>query len=199
MLELDHLVVAGETLADARGHVEQALGVAMQPGGQHAVFGTHNALLHLEGGIYIEAIAKEPDVVPEYSPCWYALDQFSGPAHLSNWACRTDFPQQAATRWPEAGSQIALARGDLRWQMFVPDCGRLPYDNLFPAVLSWQGSHPAARLSPKGCRLRRLIVFHPQAIELQTTLGITDNRVVFEVGAPGLRAEIDTPHGLRIL
>ncbi len=199
MLNLDHLVIAGETLADAQYYVEQTLGVKMQPGGQHAVFATHNALLHLDDGIYLEAIAKEPGAVPERSPCWYALDHFSGGPRLSNWACRTDQPQQAANRWPEAGSPIELARGDLQWQMFVPETGKLPYDNLFPALLSWQGAHPTERLSPKGCSLRRFVVSHPQAMDLRSSLALEDSRLVFEAGPPGLRAEIETPHGLRVL
>jgi len=33
------------------------LGVPFQPGGRHDVFGTHNALLGLADGLYIEAIA----------------------------------------------------------------------------------------------------------------------------------------------
>ena len=31
---LDHLAVAGETLEDASAHIEQALGVRLQPGRQ---------------------------------------------------------------------------------------------------------------------------------------------------------------------
>ncbi|MEL6648491.1 MAG: VOC family protein, partial [Pseudomonadota bacterium] len=45
MLELDHLAIAAETLEDGREAVEAALGVSLQPGGQHAHFGTHNLLL----------------------------------------------------------------------------------------------------------------------------------------------------------
>lgn len=199
MLELDHLVVAGETLEEAQSHIEQALGVPMQIGGQHAAFGTHNALLHLDGGIYLEAIAKDPDVTPERRPCWYGLDDFSGGARLSNWACRTNEPDQATERWPEAGTQIPVARGDLRWLMFVPETGHLPYDDRFPAFLSWQCPHPAARLVPQGCSLQKLIISHPQAEDLKTSLGLLDPRLIFETGASALQAEIETPHGLRIL
>ena len=199
MLDLDHLVVAGETLAEAQDHIEQALGVPMQTGGQHLSFGTHNALLHLADGIYLEAIAKDPTLTPERRPCWYALDHFTGAPRLANWACRTDTPDAAADLWPEAGPRLPIARGAYRWQMFVPRDGQLPYDNLFPALLSWQGPHPAAQLAPQGCALRRFVVTHPDAAALRNSLTLSDPRVVFEPGAPGLCAEIDTPNGLRHL
>ncbi|WP_235899833.1 VOC family protein [Tritonibacter aquimaris] len=203
MLELDHLVVAGENLNAATAHIEEALGVPMQAGGSHAVFGTHNRLLHLSDGLYLEAIAKEPGITPEQSPCWYALDQFQGDPCLSIWACRTANPDGAAAHWPEAGRRLPLARGAYRWQMFVPETGVLPYDNLFPALLSWQGPHPTAALTPQGCRLKRLIITHPDAEALRQCLALTDAglgyALCFETGQAGLGAEIETPHGLRHL
>ena len=47
MLILDHIAVAATDLGHGTKWVEQALGVPMQPGGQHAHFGTHNTLLGL--------------------------------------------------------------------------------------------------------------------------------------------------------
>ena len=58
---LDHIAVSGETLAAAIDAVATTLGASMQPGGQHDVFGTHNALLGLEDGLYLEAIAIDPN------------------------------------------------------------------------------------------------------------------------------------------
>ena len=61
MIEFDHIAISGETLAEATEHVEAALGVSLQPGGEHAVFHTHNTLLGLEDGLYLEAIAINPN------------------------------------------------------------------------------------------------------------------------------------------
>ncbi|MBC7178832.1 MAG: VOC family protein, partial [Roseovarius sp.] len=105
-------------------------------------------------------------------------------------------------RHPGAGQAVALARGDLRWRMAVPVDGILPLDNLFPALIEWQGAaHPAARLTPSGARLSRLVVTHPEAAILRATVGaeLRDARVVFEPGPTGLRAEIETPHGPRVI
>ena len=58
--ELDHLVVAGATLAQAIEYVADLTGVAPRPGGQHTAMGTHNALVRLGGRVYLELIAIDP-------------------------------------------------------------------------------------------------------------------------------------------
>ena len=89
-LELDHIAVAGETLQQATDHVAHSLDVAMQTGGEHAVFHTHNTLSGLGDGLYLEAIAINPDAPDPDRARWFDLDHFSGAARLTNWICRCD-------------------------------------------------------------------------------------------------------------
>ncbi len=199
-MELDHFAIAANTLAEATAHVEEALGVPLQPGGEHAVFGTHNRLLGLADGLYLEAIAIDPEATPQRQPRWFDLDRFEGVARITNWICRSsDLDSTLAALPVDAGAPVSLTRGDLSWQMAVPKSGILPYDNIFPALIQWQGPHPAPRLTQQGCSLRRLVVSHPEAQALAELLPLGDARVVFEPGPAALRAEIDTPHGLRHL
>jgi len=202
-MKLDHIAVAGATLEQAVEAVETSLGVEMVPGGQHEKFGTHNRLLGLADGLYLEAIAIDPAAPAPDRPRWFDLDHFQGPARLTNWICATDDLQDTLAQLPAgAGHAVQLSRGDLRWQMAVPDSGALPFDNLFPALISWQGAkHPAAMLPASGCRLRRLVVSHPQATALRAALNpvLKDSRVAIETGPVGLMAEIETPSGVRVL
>lgn len=200
-MQLDHLAVAGETLEEAAAHVEAALGLPMQPGGAHPKFGTHNRLMGLGDGLYLEAIAIDPEAPAPDHPRWFDLDRLSGPAHLRNWIARVDDLDAALTLHGGAGTSLELARGDLRWRMAVPGDGMLPFDNCFPALIEWQGGgHPADRLPDAGARLSRLVVTHPEAAALRTVLAeISDPHITFEAGPPALRAEIVTPHGLRVL
>ena len=203
MLELDHLAVAAATLEEGRAHVEAALGVALQAGGQHARFGTHNLLLGLEDGLYLEVIAVDPAAPAPAVPRWFDLDSFAGAPRLGTWICRCDDLEAALARAPDgAGVPVDLARGDLRWRMAVARDGRMPFGGAFPSLIQWQGAHPAARLTPSGCRLRRLVIALPAADDLRRALSglIDDPRLAIEEGAiMALRAEIETPHGLRRL
>lgn len=198
-MELDHIAVAGITLAAATDHVAQTLGVALQTGGEHAVFHTHNTLLGLDEGLYLEAIAINPDAPVPDRARWFDLDRFRGAPRLTNWICRCDDLDATLAALPDGfGTPVSLARGDLRWRMAVPETGILPFDNCAPALIEWEGSaHPAPLLTPCGCRLTQLQIAHPQADALQALLApfLTDERLIFTSGPAGLRATFDTANG----
>lgn len=201
-MRLDHLAVAAESLEAGRAAVEERLGLQLEAGGRHAHFGTHNLLLGLEDGLYLEVIARDPEAPAPGYPRWFDLDRFAGAPRLQTWICAVDDLDAALARHGGAGAAVALSRGDLRWRMAVPETGVLPWDNRFPALIEWQGTaHPAQRLTASGARLERLVVSHPEAATLQAELApvLQDARVVFVPGASALLAEIATPHGKRVL
>lgn len=199
----DHLVVGSIDLDAARAHVEDALGVAMQPGGAHAVFHTHNALMGLEDGLYLEAIAPNPKVPAPARPRWYDLDRYAGDAALSNWACAVEDMDAALADMPDgAGAPVAVSRDALSWRMAVSVDGTTPFDNLWPVLIEWpEGVHPAANLNPTGVRLRRFTLMHPDGEALAALLSrhLKDDRVAVEVGEVALHAAFDTSHGPRAL
>ncbi|WP_135450922.1 VOC family protein [Tabrizicola caldifontis] len=201
MLRLDHVAVSAERLEDGAAAVQAALGVPMTGGGTHPAMGTHNRLLSL-GDLYLEVIAIDPEAPAPDRPRWFDLDRFSGPPRLTNWIVACDDMEAALRHGPPGwGLPMQLARGDYRWQMAVPESGRLPFDNFFPALIRWQGMlHPAPALPDHGLRLARLEVSHPDARALRAALPtLTDPRVAIGVGPPALRAVIDTPNGPRTL
>lgn len=200
-MELDHIAISGASLDEAVAHVEDALGVRLGPGGEHAHMGTHNRLLGLGPDVYLEAIAINPAAPKPAWPRWFRLDEFAGPPRLTNWIVRCDDLAAALARAP-AGSGVPtdLARGDFRWRMAIPADGRLPYDDAFPAFLQWRGGlKPQDRLPDIGCRLIRLEVAHPEAAALCAALEFRDPRVVVVPGPRGLRATIATPNGRRAI
>ncbi|MCX7286448.1 MAG: VOC family protein [Rhodobacterales bacterium] len=202
MLRLDHLAISAERLDDGVAAVEAALGISMSGGGKHPLMATHNRLLGL-GDLYLEVIAIDPDTPPPPRRRWFDLDHFSGPPRLTNWVVGCDdMPKTLAAGPPGWGKTMALARGDYRWQMAVPDDGRLPFDGIFPALIRWEGAlHPANALPETGLRLQRLEIRHPDARAIRTALaGLDDARVTFVDGpAPAISAWIDTPVGPRLL
>ena len=204
MIALDHLAVAGETLEATRAHVEDALGVAMGPGGEHALMGTWNRLLSLGPEIYLEAITVNPDAPDPGRARWFDLDRFRGAPRLANWIARTDDLAAAMRAAPPGmGEPVRLTRGVYDWTIAVPEDGILPFDGAAPALIEWHGeAHPAAALADVGCRLLRLEIAHPRAMELMRAFPALLQVPLLRLG-PGpvceMRAEIMTPHGLRYL
>jgi hypothetical protein len=204
MLSFDHLAIGAETLDEGTETVEATLGVPLEPGGVHPAMGTHNRLLSLGPGEYLEVIAIDPDAQPPGRPRWFALDDFRGPPRPSAWIARAKALMPALARAPAgAGQPHALSRGDFAWDMAIPDTGLLPYGGLFPALIAWKGkAHPADALPDRGIRLRHLVLTHPRAASLRAALTplIEDARLAISLGAePHIAAEFDTPDGPRVL
>jgi len=203
-LILDHIAIAGETLEAAAAHVEAVLGVPLQAGGVHVEMGTHNRLLSLGPGVYLEAIAVNPDAAHPERPRWFNLDGFAGPPRLSNWIARCDDLVAALAEAPEGmGVPIGFSRGEYTWSMAVPGNGRLPFDGAAPALIEWETAlHPADRLTDRGCRLVGLEVQHPEMDRLLAAfpaLGQIEEVTFLRGATPRLAARIDTPAGLKVL
>src|SRR5207244_2336804 len=91
----DHLVVVARTLEEGAAWIRERLGVEMLAGGRHVTMGTHNRVLPLGQGSYLEVIAIDPEGRAPSRPRWFALDDpatvrllSTGPA-LLHWAERT--------------------------------------------------------------------------------------------------------------
>ena len=98
--------------------------------------GTHNRVLGMADGIYLEVIAIDPDAPPPERARWFGLDQGDVRARLeqgpflAHWAARVEAPMDLTRMQAEHPERIApvipMTRGDLRWRLTVPDDGSLP-------------------------------------------------------------------------
>lgn len=176
MLEPDHLVLATGDLDRGAAWLEQHLGVALSPGGQHARMGTHNRLLSLGPGFYLELIAVDPRAPEPGRARWFGLDKpetrLSDRPRLIHWVARSDdILRDAAASVEPLGEIVPMQRGDFRWRITVPQDGHLPGDGLAPSLIQWDVPvHPAARLTDLGCRLMKLEGFHPRPAAIRKAL-----------------------------
>ncbi|KIT16170.1 hypothetical protein jaqu_21320 [Jannaschia aquimarina] len=179
-------------------HISNAIGIRPEIVGRHAAMGTWNRLMGL-GGPYLEAITIDPDGTAPNRPRWYALDDRTGPAALTNWALRVPDLEAAVAHVPDAGTILDFARDDLHWRMAVPDDGHLPFHGCFPALIQWLTPPPV--FPDSGCHLEHLVIAHPEPGTLAHALhALTDDPAIEIVaGTPGLRARIATPTGLHDL
>jgi hypothetical protein len=204
----DHLVLAARDLDAGAAWLEKHLGAGMSPGGKHLRMGTHNRLLGLGEGFYLELIAIDPQATPPGRPRWFDLDRDSrldsDRPRLIHWAARSeDIVADAASCLFDPGDILPMERGDYRWRITVPADGHLPGDGLLPTLIQWDVPfHPSQRLPESGCRLMKLEAFHPDPAPLRdalSSLGLA-SRLDVHPGAADepaqLVAYLKTPRGL---
>ena len=216
---IDHLVVAAPTLAEGVAWCERTLGVTPGPGGAHALFGTHNRLLRLDGPeqdppAYLEIIAIDSEATPtRAAPLkrWFDLDdpslreslQRHGP-QLIHWVARVPDLDAALRAWAhlglDRGPAMAASRptptGLLQWRLSVRDDGQRLLDGCLPTLIEWGEQHPARTMPASGLRLQRLLLRHPQADVLARALAAVGlGAATVETGAARLQAELHTPGG----
>ena len=206
-IHLDHLVIAARDLAEGSAWLEAVLGVPMSGGGRHEAMGTHNRLLSLGSGRYLEVIAIDPEASAPSRPRWFDLDSAglrnrleSGPA-LATWAVRSDDIEATVGVLAGGLDILPMSRGAYRWRIGVPPSGALPQSGTTPTILQWESSHPTAALPDSGCRLEQLLLRHPEASGMLSALhaqglAATEPIEARSQAPPGLVARIRTPHGI---
>jgi len=210
---LDHLVVAARTLDEGVTWAQDTLGVTPAPGGAHALFGTHNRLLRLDGSdrAYLEIIAIDPAATPtRAAPLrrWFDLDDPGLQAHLAasgpqlvHWVARVDDIERARQslaahgidRGPVLEATRPAPQGTLRWQITVRDDGQRLRGGGMPTLIQWGGTHPADALPASGLMLQSLSVSHENRPAL-AAIGVVG--VNHPTTGPALRASLRTPQGL---
>ncbi len=199
MTRLDHLVLAAQTLQEGVEYVQDTLEVLLPPaGGQHPLMGTHNRLLNLGGGVYLEIIAIDPQVPAPGRPRWFELDRFAGPPRLLTWVARTEALERYAALG--LGPVTKASRGDLEWHITLPEDGRLHWGGVVPYLIQWGARHPTDTLPDTGCRLLAWKLQHPQPEAVAPVLQQLGLEYSLEVSFhPGLWALLQTPAGRKVL
>ena len=75
MIAFDHLVVGAPTLDEGASWLEARLCIPMSAGGKHETMGTHNALVGLGPGAYLEVMAIDPQAPAPGRARWFDLDE----------------------------------------------------------------------------------------------------------------------------
>lgn len=210
---LDHLVIAAETLEQGVNYIRTELGVEIPKGGFHKTMGTYNHLMQLGDDTYLEVIAIDPDATVPDRPRWFGLDDALMRASLRQqprlitWVMNTteiDKLNQASTF--SIGTSTALSRDNLRWQIALTGDGRLLANGLLPYIIQWQSKpHPSQAMADLGCRLQSLEIHHNRADWLHSMLkSIGADHLVQIHPLPDsesayMSAGIETPSGIKVL
>ena len=201
---VDHLLLGTRDLDAGIEWVAKRTGIKAAIGGSHPGRGTRNALMAFQRRRYLEIIAPDPAQSPESLKM--NLTALAEP-RLIGWAsASTDLDalakrlQQRAQQYtgPVDGSRIRPDGRKLAWRtlalaaIFEQD-GADP----IPFFIQWsaESAHPSQD-SPSGCNLRGLVIEHPEADNVRSTLahaGIDAD--VRQAKSCRLIAALDTPNG----
>jgi hypothetical protein len=196
---LDHLVYGVPDLEQGVQEIEGKTGVRPTPGGKHAGGLTHNALLSLGEGSYLEIIAPVPDVDTAPGALPFGLRS----PRLVAWAVAADNLEQrveaARVAGYDPGEVISGARDmpdgtTLSWRLaFPPETDQ----SIVPFLIQWASEpHPSAT-SAKGCRLVSLTAVHPELEKILARLrALSVDLPVTKGDEPRLIATLDTPNGI---
>jgi hypothetical protein len=196
--QIDHVILGIDDLDRGVKAFEVATGVKPVYGGKHPG-GTHNALVSLGDGIYLEILAVQVGVTVE--------GDFAGLKELKTltpigWAVSSKDTAELRNRLsaagiavsePVGGSRTTPTGAKLSWQSFVLD--ESSPEAPFFIVWSEQTAHPSTT-SPSGCKLQRWSVASPRVKELERLRQALDLRVdVAESKTTAMRLSLTCPKG----
>lgn len=212
-ITLDHFVVAANNLADGEAWLAERLGVPLQAGGRHEGVGTHNKLLQLGGGTYLELIAADPgqpdptlvgpDGKSQRRARPFGLDrpdtqkQLKARPRLVHFVMRTTALDDALAAIDyDAGQVVSMQRGTLSWRLAIRPDGlpQLRGDKaatpkgqivgVLPTLIDWgTAPHPGQTLEHRGVTFQGLSITAPTP-ELVRIGGIArDPRIQLHQGA----------------
>ena len=207
-LEFDHLVIAAADLTSGMAYIRETLGVDIPAGGQHHFMGTHNAVMAVGDGIYLELIAIDPELPAPSGPRWFGLDTDDLQARLKtgpvlvHYVLRTDDMAATLDGLDPAlrqmlGPAMSASRGDLHWQITLNSDGIPPAGGCIPAIIEWQGTPPQYGMDFPGLVLQKLECCHPDPDQLRDWLDMLgagnllqhENIVISSAATTGLAAE----------
>jgi hypothetical protein len=207
---IDHLVIGTNDLASGTDWTESRLGAACDGGGAHPLMGTHNRLMRLAGGPYLEVIAIDPDASSPGRPRWFTLDRektksrfATGPGALCWVAAVSDIETAVRQCGYDCGQITTVTRGDLQWRLTIPDDGSLPAGGVLPSLIEWpEGMHPVTSLAETDIYLDTIHLTHPDPAHIEAcldrlglasiaTVNSGDIAIAFSMQRSGTRLYID--------
>jgi len=207
MKKIDHIIFGCSDINEGIAIIHNKLGIDAPIAGRHPAFGTINALLSLGEGTYFEIIAPDPERKSKKIPDIFGLDQLKKPG-LIGWMVKDNDPEKTIESLSKAGFQMGDLISGVRerpdgsivsWQLTNPSIRLI--EGFIPFLIQWgkQTIHPS-QVTPKGCNLVDLQVFHPMAKRLNEVYRIINLPIeAVESEDAFFRASIDCPNGQIIL
>lgn len=211
MLKLDHLTITAPTLIEGIAHLRACLDLDIPFGQRHAYMGTHNHLLQLGNGVYLEVIAVDPEAISPGRPRWFGLDDskavladWADGRRFRGWVARTDSIDAVMSgRDNIFGRKVPLPQDDPKFDFSLPDDGSLPLGGAAPSLIDRRGKSRAMNtIADLGAKLVSWSLEHPAPAmisKLYRDIGVDEGPDIIEGDILRYRARIETSDGIREL
>ncbi len=223
--QIDHVVIVAKNLEQGVQWCEATLGVVPQPGGEHALQGTHNRLLKIATPAhplaYLEIIAINPSAkrAAGAGKRWFDMDDAALQAAVAaeprwvHFVANTDALQAARAalqalgmeRGPAQQASRHTRKGVLQWQITVRDDGQRLFNGALPSLIQWGKAgdaeplrlHPRNSLPRSGVSLQHIAVSHPSADKLQAAYAALGlEGIALTAGPADMLLALRTPKGV---
>jgi len=200
--ELDHLLWEELRLDEGERRFAELTGVTPAFGGNHPDRGTHNSLLSLGRGTYLEIISLDPAHpeaagLPEDTPPGFTPRLFAFAVRTYDLALFERLAEASGLEVsrPREVSRRARDGTLLKWQTVALE--KHEFGNAMPFFTRFDGAAHPSETAPKGCELLEFSVGHPRHQELSRLYAALKLNVpVFESEHPLLLAVLATPKGI---
>ena len=203
--EVDHFMWAAVDLELASAEFERLTGVHPAFGGRHMGFGTHNALVSLSNGSYMEVLALDPEQ-DTGGPLGAEIALLTSPEILAFHIKRADL-ESVVSVYQEMNIaytgpfDLSRQRPDgevLRWRLLLAESP--VYKHALPVFIDWMDAPHPSKSAPAGCELIHFEVGYPYNEELSSLYEKLDVTVpVVYSREPYAKATLDTPKGKVVL
>ena len=205
--QVDHLVVAADSLQQGVEWCEATLFVTPGAGGEHPLMGTHNRVVKIAttdfSRAYLEIIAINPGAPDPRRRRWFDLDHpdlrraIRQEPRLVHFVASCQNPNEGSRalhtlgieRGPMLSARRETAAGPLQWNISVRDDGQRLFHGVLPTLIEWGERHPADSLPESGVSLVSVMASHPRPDDLFSAyMSIGLKQVGVDAGAPNLAA-----------
>ena len=212
--QIDHLVIAAQSLAQGVAWCEATLGVTPKAGGEHPLMGTHNRVMRIATPVfaraYLEIIAINPAAADPRRKRWFDLDDpalregirdeprlvhFVASCTAAGAGARA-LETLGIDRGPLLPAQRDTAHGLLQWKISVRGDGQRLFYGALPTLIEWGDLHPVDSLPQSGLSLLSVMASHPRPDDLSAAYAaIGLMQVGVQAGPRNLAATLMTPRG----
>lgn len=175
--KIDHIVYCVDDMDEAIRFFQNEVGVSPIIGGKHIAKGTHNAILSVGQGCYLEILAVDAANSKVTSSRWMGVDLVDRPT-VTRWCLKSSSLHDDSMLLQRYNGELGMVTAGLRelpsgqllkWQLSEPLSS--PAVDIVPFLIDWSesDSHPTFGL-PVDLALTAVTLYHPNPTLIQPLL-----------------------------